>query len=105
MGKNEITGLKEGAIGDGDRPAAGAEQPLTQASLDAAVDRLNNTIIKIGKPLWAVVSLVIIILLIGFVTVLISSYALVLESNNSKTAVYEQLGSKIDQLLAKKILP
>jgi len=97
MAQNELTGAQKNT----EEQKSWTNTPLTQDALDEAVGKLNSTLARLGRPLWAAVSLVIIVLLVGFVSVLLTSYALVVDSNNSKTASYEQLNAKIDLLLTK----
>ena len=98
MESGELTGSKISTEG---QAIPGTETPITRAALDEAVDKLNSTLTSLGKPVWAAISLVIIVLFAGFLTVLLTSYAIVIDSNNSKTASYEQLNMKIDSLLIK----
>lgn len=81
--------------------ATGTDAPITQEAIDKAVGDLTSILNKLGRPLWAMISLVVIVLLIGFVTILLSSYALVMQSNDVRAANEAQLNNNISLLLAK----
>lgn len=68
---------------------------VTQASLDRSVDRLEKTLERLAKPIWAIIGGIIVVLFLGFVSVLIAMQALVNESNNFKTSTYGDLRDQV----------
>lgn len=73
----------------------GQENPITEASLDKAVVSLQTTIKKFGTPIWYVITAVILILLVGFVTMLLMVYQVFIDASNNKEGTYQNLANQI----------
>jgi hypothetical protein len=73
-------------------------EPLTKSDLVETVDGLENTISKLTSPMWTLMVGIIIVLFLGFVSVLIAMQALVVESNHFKTTEVERLNEKVDRI-------
>ncbi len=73
-------------------------EPLTKSDLVETIDGLEGTINKLTSPMWTLMVGIIIVLFLGFVSVLTAMQALVVESNHFKTTEVERLNEKVDRI-------
>lgn len=74
---------------------------VTEAALDKRMQDLKDAIDRFGKPIGYLIAGIIIVLFVGFVTILVSMQALVDESNNFKMSAYQQLLQEVQSLQKK----
>lgn len=77
----------------------GPENPLTESSLNKAVSELQKTITKFGTPIWIVLTVIVLALLLAFITMLLSTYTLYIESNHDKSAKTQELSTQLNILI------
>ena len=72
---------------------------VIEAALDRRMEELKDSIDRFGKPIGFLIGGIIVVLFVGFITMLAAMLALVNESNNFKMSAYQQLNSEVQSLI------